>query len=127
MNQAYLANYSSNGTDVMGGYDGASAITFSILHGFKASNNATAVWEETADYHAVTGGSYANADLGKWKMFSITADLLAHGLVKFKFTDGTDTFETPEFNLDGLTTLRLWIKITDLTTDAGYDIFAQAI
>lgn len=127
MNQAYLANYSVNETDVMGGYDGSSAITFSVLHGFKPSPKSSITWEDSADYHAVTGGSYANADLGSWKIFTITDDLLAHGAVKFEFTDGTDTWESPAFDMDGRTTLRMWINITDLTTDVGYDIFVQAV
>jgi len=124
MLQAYLAKYSSDTTHKMT-YDGSSAFVFTILHGFKPSPSSSATWENS--YQVITDDIYANASLGTWQVLTITPDLIANGVVKFKITDGTNNYVTSEFDMGGLTTLRLWVYLTDLTTEAGVEIFAQAV
>jgi len=126
MNQAYLANYIGNGTDIMV-YDDASNFVFTITHGFKPSPGDDITWEN--GYNAITDNTYTAAQLDTWQMLIITPDLLANSYIKFKITDGTTTYTTTEMDMNGLTTLRLWVYITaaGLTLQAGLDIFAQVV
>ncbi len=126
MNQAYLAKYSSNGTDIMV-YDDTSNFIFTITHGFKPSSAADVTWEN--GYNAITDNTYTAVQLNTWQVLTVTPDLLANSVIKFRITDGTTTYTTREMDMGGLTTLRLWVYITDtgLTLQAGIDVFAQAV
>ena len=126
MNQAYIENYSSNSTDIMT-WDDVSSFVFTIKHGFKTNPKSTVTWEE--DFQTITDNTYAAADIDTWQMLTITPDLLANGVVKFNINDGTNDYETNEFDMDGLTTLRLWVYMTGsgLTLQSGVDIFVQAV
>ena len=124
MNQIYLNNYSSNAADKMT-YDGSSDIVFTMKHGFKMSPSDTATYEAT--WQAITDNTYTNAQLDSWQVLTITPDLQANGPIKFNMYDGTTNYETREIDMDGLTTLRLWVYLTDLTTEVGVEIVAQAV
>ena len=121
MDQAYLAL-----GDIMT-YDDASNFVFTITHGFKPSPKDDITWEN--GYNAITDNTYTAAQLNTWQMLTITPDLLAHSNVKFQITDGTTTFTTTQMDLDGLTTLRFWVYISDagLTAQAAVTVFAQAV
>lgn len=123
-NQSFLAKYSSNATDKMT-YDGTSSFVFTIKHGFKAAPSDTTTYE--ASWQAITDNTYTNGELDSWQVLTITPDLDANGPVKFNITDGTNNYETREIDMDGRTTLRLWVYFTDLTTEAGVEILAQAV
>jgi len=126
LNQAYLANFDADATHKMT-YDGASGFTFTILHGFKPSPADAVTWETA--YQSITDNAYGDGDIDDWVMLSITPDLKAHGVVKFTISDGTNDYITNELDMDGLTTLRLWVNITEtgLTGEAGIVVFAQAV
>lgn len=126
MNQAYIENYANDSTDIMT-WDDVSSFVFTIKHGFKTNPKSAVTWEE--DWQTITDNTYAAADIDSWQMLTITPDLLANGVVKFNITDGTTNYETNEFDMDGLTTLRLWVYMTGagLTLQAGIDVFVQAV
>ena len=123
-NQAYLAKYSSDATDKMT-YDGTSSFVFTMKHGFKSSPAVATTYE--ASWQSITDNTYTNGNLDSWQVLTITPDLVANGPVKFNITDGTNDYETNEIDMDGRTTLRLWVYLTDLTTEAGVEILAQAV
>ena len=124
MIQGYIANYSVDITDKMS-YTAGQDIIITYKAAPLVAPNQAPVFEN--DFQSVTGGTYASGDKDTWQVFDLSADVPVSGYIKFNFNQGANDYETNYIMHQGRKRLSLFLLVTDLTTEVGFDANLQAV
>jgi hypothetical protein len=124
MIQGYIANYSSDNTHKMN-YTAGQPIIINFKVAPMVSPKNDPVFEN--DWNAVTGGTYASLDKDEWHSYDLTSDIPVSGYIKIQFVQGANTYETNYIMHQGRKRLSLFLLVTDLTTEVGFDAILQAV
>ena len=124
MIQGYVANYANDATHKMS-YTAGQPITITFKAAPMIAPNQTPVFEE--DWQSITSGSYASLDKGEWKVYDLSADVPVSGYIKFQFAQGANLYESNYIMHQGRKRQSLFLLVTDLTTEVGFDANFQAV
>ncbi len=124
MIQGYIANYSNNVTHKMS-YTAGQDVIITYKAAPMVAPNQSPVFEE--DWQSVTSGTYVSADKDTWQVFDLSADVPISGYIKIQFAQGANTYESNYIMHQGRKRLSLFLLVTDLTTEVGFDANLQAI
>jgi hypothetical protein len=124
MIQGYVANYEVDATHKMS-YTAGQDIIITFKSAPMVAPNQAPVFEE--DWQSVTSGTYASASKDTWKVFDLSADVPISGYIKFNFNQGANNYESDYIMHQGRKRQSLFLLVTDLTTEVGFDANFQAV